>query len=660
MASSRSARRTLRRRMAIGVLVVAALLAAIFVARARWPERSDRAGSDAAIARALGELQTGNPSAAVAAAHEAVLADPAHGLAHAVLARTLLALDDGVGAAAALDRAAKAGFDMRRVAQLRAHASYLQGDAEAALAEVGRSHPRYAVYADRIRALALADQGDTDRARALLDAATAARPGDWAGWVALARFRQDIGDEGGAIAASERAIAADRRQVDTLRLRGEMVRSQFGPVAALPWFEQAAARDPRHFGALIAYAATLGDIGRTREMLATVRRAEAVRPGDPQALYLQAVLAARAGRFALAESVVQRLGGAGESMPGVLLLKGVVDIKAGRLEQAIATLRSLIDRQPRNFTARRLLAAALARSDASRAAIDALRPVIERSDADSYALVTAARAFERIGERDPAAGLLDRAAVPARGGSGAFVGGTNLSAALASARRARGAAGPTIAYVRAMVRSGDLEGALAEARALAGRYPGLPAAHIAIGDVAMLARQPTPAAQAFARAASLRFDEPAMLRLVEAQDAAGQRGEAANTLALFVSQHPGNLAALRLSAAWQLAGGEPGSAIDSFAAIRAVAGNRDAAVLLGSATAHLAIGETDRALEFARDAYALQPQNPMVADAYGEALRASGDRQGAVQLLRKAAAIAPGHPGIAAHLTQAIAELRAS
>lgn len=659
MASSRSARRTLRRRIAIGVLVVATLLAAVFVARALWPERSDRAGSNAAIARALGQLKTGNPSAAAAAAHTAVLADPGHGLAQAVLARTLLAIDDGIGAAAALDRAAKAGFDMRRVAQLRAHASLLQGDTATALAEADRSLPRYAVYADRIRALALADRGDTNRAHALLEAATVARPGDWAAWVALARFRQDIGDQGGAIIASERAVAADRRQVDTLRLRGETVRSQFGPVAALPWFDQAVARDPAHFGALIAFAATLGDSGRTREMLAMVRRAEAVHPGDPQPLYLQAVLAARGGRFGLAESIVQRLGGAGESIPGVLLLKGAIDLKTGRLEQAIATLRSLIDRQPRNFAARRLLAAALARSDASRAAIDVLRPIIERSDADSYALVTAARAFERIGERDPAAALLDRAAVPARGGSGAFAGRGDSGAALAAARQAGGAPGPTIAYVRALVRSGDLARALAEARALAGRYPGLPAAYIAIGDVLMLARQPAPAAQAFARAASLRFDEAAMLRLVEAQDAAAKRGDAANTLALFVSQHPDNLAGLRLTAVWQLAGGKTDSAIDSFEAIRAGVGDRDAAVMTGLAGAYLAVGETDQALAFVRDAYALQPQNAMVADAYGGALLAAGDRAAAVQLLRKAAAIAPGHPAVTARLARATAERRA-
>ncbi len=645
----------MRRRLVMGGAAIALLVVLLLGVRAVWPQRSDRAGSNAAIARALGELETGNPSAAVAAARAAVLADSGYGLAHAVLARAQLALDDGAGAAASLDRAGKAGFDLRRVGQLRAHATYLQGDAARALAEVERSDPRYARYADRVRAMALADQGEGDRARALLETAVATRPGDWPSWVTLGRLRLENGDAGGAIIASARAHAADPRQVDSLRLRAEMVRSQFGPMAALPWFERAVARDPAHFEALIEYAATLGDVGRMRAMLAAVRRAEAVRPAAPRALYLQAVLAARAGRFDLAEAIVQRLGGAGEGMPGVLLLKGSINLQTGRLEQAIEALQALVDRQPRNRSARRLLALALARSDGARGATDVLRPVVQRGDADSYALALAARALERMGEREPASALLDRAATPARGEAVAFAGGGDLPALLAAARAAGGAPGATIAFVRALVLRGEAARALAEAQALAARYPGLPAAHAAIGDVLMLTGQPVPAAQAFARAASIGFDEPILLRLVEARAAAGQQVGAANALALFVSQHPGNLAALRLTGAWQLAGGEYGGAVDTLEAIRARIGNRDAGVMAGLAAAYVGVGEGGRALEYARAAYALQPQNPVVADAYGQALAATGDRAGAVQLFRKAATIAPRHPAIRAHLAETLA-----
>src|SRR3546814_6376563 len=58
--------------------------------------------------------------------------------------------------------------------------------------------------------------------------------------------------------------------------------------------------------ALIEDAATLGDLGRMRAMLAVTRRAIAADPADPRAYYLQAVLAARAGRFDLARVLLQK------------------------------------------------------------------------------------------------------------------------------------------------------------------------------------------------------------------------------------------------------------------------------------------------------------------------------------------------------------------
>ncbi|MGX9105239.1 hypothetical protein ACWTQZ_26530, partial [Escherichia coli] len=69
------------------------------------------------------------------------------------------------------------------------------------------------------------------------------------------------------------------------------------------------------------------------------------------------------------------------------------------------------------------------------------------------------------------------------------------------------------------------------------------------------------AAQAYARAANLRFDEPALLRLMEAYDRSGQHPRAAAALALFLAQHPANATALRLTAHGQIAAGDWQAAI---------------------------------------------------------------------------------------------------
>ncbi|WP_323824826.1 hypothetical protein, partial [Pseudomonas aeruginosa] len=82
--------------------------------------------------------------------------------------------------------------------------------------------------------------------------------------------------------------------------------------------------------------------------------------------------------------------------------------------------RVLVGQQPTNITARRLLGAALLRSGDPQGALDVLRPVALRADADSYTLALVARAFEQTGERDWAAKYLDRSAMPSAVGSAPF------------------------------------------------------------------------------------------------------------------------------------------------------------------------------------------------------------------------------------------------
>ncbi|MEG8018441.1 hypothetical protein [Sphingomonas sp. LR55] len=106
----------------------------------------------------------------------------------------------------------------------------------------------------------------------------------------------------------QRAVALAPREPSALTLQGEVIRDRYGLVAALPWFEAALKRDAYYHPALIEYAATLGDVGRNADMLVATRRALQARPGSPQALYLQAVLAARAGRIDLARALLRRTG----------------------------------------------------------------------------------------------------------------------------------------------------------------------------------------------------------------------------------------------------------------------------------------------------------------------------------------------------------------
>ncbi|AJP73797.1 hypothetical protein TS85_21360 [Sphingomonas hengshuiensis] len=645
----------LRRALVLGgaLGVFAILLGWLLLA----PARQDPDAAQEATARAFALLAADNATSARNAALDAVRSDPANAEAHRALAVAMLALGDGLGAEAELQRAVDSGTDSGQLAHLRAHAFLLQGNVDKALAESDRTDARFRPYGLRMRARALTAGGDYAGALAALDAAIRIAPRDADVWTDVARFKRTAGDLLGAIQASEQAVKLAPGNVDALVLRGVLVRTQFGLIAALPWFEAALARDPADHDALIEYAATLGDAGQTVASLAATRRALDARPGSPQALYLQAVIAARAGRFDLARSLLERTGGGVDSLPGAQLLAATLDLQAGANEQAIGRLRGIVGAQPLNLSARKLLALALLRTDAARNAIDTLRPVVARGDADSYALTLVARGFERIGDRAAAARFLDRAALPGLAEPGAFRADDSAAVLAADVAERPGDPAATLPLIRALIDQGDMAGALAHARDVVAKNFGAPAAHLLLGDVLMLMARPADASVAYRNAADLRFDSPTMLRLVDAQDRAGRRAEAANTLALFLSQNPVDIAALRLSAHWQLAAGDYEPAIDTLERLRLRIGDGDAALNAELAYAYAGAGEAEAAAEFGEAAYALAPSNPAAADAFGWALYRGGDLPGAVELLQKAVALAPRHPGLRWHLAQVYADL---
>lgn len=664
MTSSRKSRRSSRtigpivRRALVAAAALGAFGFALYAFFFLTPARQDPAASRASVAQAVEQLKGGNASAARQSALAAVRTDPNSVDAHLLLARTQLQLGEGIAAEAEIKRANDMGIDAKLTHHLMGHALLLQGENERAIDEVEKTDRQFRNYGLRVRARAMTALGNYADAKECLDEAARISPRDVDVWTDTGRFRFAVGDMSGAIAASQRAVELGPDNVDALLLRGQLVRTQYGLVAALPWFERALARDPWHHDTLIEYAATLGDAGRTNDMLAVTRKALEAKPGSPQAFYLQAVLAARAGNTDLARRLLQKTGGTIDSLPGVLLLGGTLDLQAGDTEQALNKLRQLVGAQPMNITARKLLAIALLRSDAARNALDILRPVAMRGDADSYSLTLVARGFERIGERDVATRFLDRAAFPTVGAPTFFSPDDSVAVLAAPAQERPNDPQAVIPLIRALIDRGDMGGAIARAQNMVRANPGVPGAYLLLGDVLMLASRSGDAAIAYKQAADLRFDEPTMLRLVEALEVTGRRNEASNALALFLSQNPNNFTALRMSAHWLLASGDFENAVTTLEALRDRIGDRDAALNADLSIAYAGAGDAERAKEFGEAAYVLAPGNPAAADAWGWALYQSGDDKGALELLQKAVILAPRHSGLRWHLAQIYADMK--
>lgn len=602
-----------------------------------------------ALRRATAALQTGNYHAAHDQARQATEAAPRSRAAQMMLARTSLLLGEGVTADAALDRALADGVPREQTLAARAEARLIQGDLAGAQDAVDRMPDQRDAAMARIAAQVAAADDDEDGGggaslRQELQRLVGLYPENARLWTDLGRSRFGAGDMDGASQATARAVALAPADPDALTLQGEVLRARYGLAAALPWFQAALARDAYHLRALIQYAATLGDLGRATDALAATRSALVSQPGNPEAFYLQAVIAARAGRYALAQQLLQLTGGALRMRPGEAMLEGAIAYAQGRPQRAARAWTRLVTMQPMNVAARELLAAAQIGAGDRPAAQATLRPILARADADGYAIRLA-----MLADTQDAAALIDRAASGQRGDAAIFRPDravTDLKIGAADAPT-----DPTYALglIRGLASQGDRTGALRAAQSLVRASPGAPAAQLAYGDVLATAGRNAEALAPYAKAADLTFDEPTMLRLVDTYQRTGRARDAAVSLGLYLSQNPQGVDARRLLARWQMTAGQWDAAIETLEGLRTQIGLRDVALLHDLTIAYVGAGDGVVARRYASAAYRLAPMNAGVADAYGQALAADGEPDAARQLFDKALALAPGDPAILAH-----------
>jgi cellulose synthase operon protein C len=643
----------MRRRL----LPLLSALAALFASPAH---AADRAGARAAYDRGAKLVVQGEARAARVELLNAIKADPSWPLPHAVIGSANLILGDGLAAETEIKRALELGLPTKEVSHLLGHAWLLQGDAPRAL-ELTRPEavaPRFAGYAARVRALAFASTGKFEEAARAFDVATKQLPKSSALWTDIGRFRFSVGNVVGAVDASNRAVTLNPQNIDALMLAGDLVRGQYGLSASIPWFERVLELDGGYLPAMHQLAATFGDAGRTVDMLAMTRKILLLDPGNANAYYLQAVMAARAKKYDLARAMLYRTQDRMNEVPAVRLLKAALDLQSGNAEQAIADLQELVTDQRTNLTAQRLLGAALWRAGDAKGTIDTLGRIANRSDADSYTLSVIGRAYESQGNRNQAATYLDRAAQPMKGETVPFEMAGDL------VRLAKASAGPTdnadtaIPYINKLVLEGRTGDALALAQKLRAQNPGAPAAYVLVGDALMAQNRVKEATLAYRDAAGIRFSEPIAMRYVDGLLRVGDRASALRVLDLFLSQNPRSVPGLLLAADHFMATGQWDNAINILEGLRLRLGNRDATVLNTLGWAWFNKGEFAKAADMSGAAYGMAPANPAFADAYGWILFKSGtNREGGAALLEKAVATAPNHPGLRFHLGQALASL---
>lgn len=544
-------------------------------------------------------------------------------------ARQALVRGDGIDAEAKLRAALRRGVRKEAIAAFMGGAYVRQNDRERARAWLapGRFTPDTA--AEGFRVLAQLEQldGNLPAAGKAYDRALDFTPKDAGLWVEIGRLRYRGGQHLLAIAAADHALALEPANVRALEFRGQLVRDRYGLLAALPWFETALLRAPADVSLLSEYAATLGELGRASEMLVVTRRILQLNPGNPRAYYLQAVMAARAGRYDLARGLLARTKRKLKDVPGAILLGAVVELGAGNGRTASDLCERLLQREPGSIPARELLARALYVSGQFRYLTLRFKGDVARDDAPAYLLATVARGFEALGDRGQAGILLDRAAMPQRTSLRVVSEGSQVGALLG-------------------------QGRLAEALALAERTraaePGAYAAQAIAGDAQLAAGRAREAQERYALAARIRMSDGLLLRRFEAYSAAGDWQGAGEMVQAWLQQNPRSPAALRLRAMLLARAGDQARAAQLLDYLRHGDGDSDVQLLSDLALLQLGAGEAEAARTTATRAYVLQRANPQAAQALGLAYTELGvQRARAAALIDKARRMLGDNPLLA-------------
>ncbi|WP_235302740.1 tetratricopeptide repeat protein [Sphingopyxis sp. MWB1] len=576
----------------------------------------------------------------------AAFADDIAGTDNAVVqavrdARAALRLGDGIAAEAAIRRALSAGGDAAALSAPLARAYALQGEGGRALRAL-EEHPPVAAMVGEAAWVAgdvYLRNGNLRAAGAAYDRALQAMPQNSALWLSVARYRAANADISGADEAASNAVDFDRRNADALALKANLARTRSGLSAALRWYDAALQVNPDHAGALIERAATLGDMGRYRDMLASLRRAATLTPNEPRLFYLQAVVAARAGNYLLARSLLQRTRGAMDDVPGVMLLNMIVEMQLEGEAVAATWGERLLEIQPHNRSVRRLLAAAEWADGNAANALEALLPVVARPDADSWSLLFAARMAAELEQADEAAALMTRAGALERGGAPPFAPDAPYGLLSAAADAAPLDPAKVIPAMAAEIERGAGEAAMMRAAALRDANRGVADAHLLLGDAALAAGRIEVALGAYRSAHELDSGERTSLRLAYGLQRAGFTGEAGTVIARLLEAQPSSLAAHRIAGARAMAARQWDAAITHYEFVRRRMGNRDALVLRELGRAWEAKGEVERASAYIDRAYRLQPLNRETMLIYARLMNKRGDAQAAADLRDKAAQI---------------------
>ncbi|HET6629003.1 MAG TPA: XrtA/PEP-CTERM system TPR-repeat protein PrsT [Woeseiaceae bacterium] len=317
----------------------------------------------------------------------------------------------------------------------------------------------------------------------------------------------------------DRALAIDPDHVQARLASGSLYLTTRDSAAAVAEFEKAAelAEGDKHarvtaLAGLIEAALTARNLPAAKEALARLQK---LAPDNLSTVYLTARIAYLEKDYELAQTELQKLlSVAPDSVPAQFMM-GAVQLQRGNLGQAEMHLSSVVAAEPRNADARKLLAEIRIRQHRADEAADILRPLLQMPDADRGALNLAVRASLEAGDVDDAIGYLRQAhdddpdnAEIQLDLAAAYLAAGDVDAAQELLDSTPAGTAETdyrreLLQVMTPIRRGDATTALADAQAMAERWPDDARVRNLIGGIALSLKNPALARESFVAAQAL-------------------------------------------------------------------------------------------------------------------------------------------------------------
>ncbi len=567
---------------------------------------------------------------------------PEPGLPQIERANQALLAGDGLGAEVILRQMLSAGVPLDELAAYLGEAELQQGRTKEAREWL---HSKQFSSDTRGRGfwmlgrLEMAD-GHLPEAGKAFDEALKSKPDDPGLWVDIGRLRYLGGEQLQAVEASVQAVKFGPTDPLALQFRAQLVRDAEGMSAVLPLYRDALQSNPDNLALLGDYAAALGELGYAREMLVAVRHMTTIDDRNPRAYYLQAVLAARAGNFGLAQDLLTKGSAFARNLPAAILLSAIIDMELGNYASSSQTLDRLNRMQPDNAKVRVLLARSLALGGNHRELVYRFASTAKAVGAAPYLATLVGRSYEALGQREKAARFLDFAAGPRNGSLTPLPSPIPLDVAQLHGTQT---GSDTVALVRGLIIAEQPDIAISAAEIFRHRLPGSADAMGLAGDAYLNGGQPARANELYRQSAQVRRPWLLARRMVAAEKASGRFDEALKVLEAQLASDPANTEAATLLAQAALSSGDADSGEIYLDHALANGAGRDPHVLAMRAQIALQGGNSAEALGFASKAYVLQRMNREATRVLLQVLTKLGsDPQRAAQLNRKLAKLPTG------------------